>query len=771
MQLFEVPLFNSIIHDISGRKIPDSMFQDGWNVSFEDGNTIDRMGLQAFLDTVPDPVKRVYLYQRMFTDEKFLLVFTTKEIFRYDEAAISFKNITRNFNKGTASSTSTTVTISPPTPVDKTYASGGSSSGTTSADRTIVLDTVSDIYPGMHITGTGIPTNTFVERVGNSDDLSIIISNYPSEAISGTLTFTWHFNPAWDGVYYQVAFSDDSDAPDIDDETLTWYDVAVDTTTTLVGTGLPTISDKGYILKMRYSGDEDDMWHIATPYSAYLDDNYLLATNGIDVVQEWTGEDSFIDFAEYKNICEQIGYWGTIGNGQILCIAPYDTGTGSYNVNAIEVSDPVPSTVDASVGTVAAVTQWDYGVYYALYNETSGIVGCQPLGDSTFVIYKKNSISTLSENPNYSVTDPFLLREGVKRNLGVPNIDVVSVFESYHLFFSGENFYVFDGINESVIGEGNISYILKNMNKNYLVRSFAVKIPEKNLYLLFLPFGSSELCNVIVVLNYKDKSWTFWSFLDSNGDEIDFTSSGKYLRQFLPTWGSFLYTPVVTSVSTDATLTCTSGYDFSGVEAGMHVTGTGIPDDTTVSSVTDTTHLELSAAATATGTISDLKIGYYPSELPEYRWMDLKAAENFTRIVLGTNEGNVFEISQDYYKDDDVDIISELTTKDFELNKGLTFLFMEAIVRIGLRETSDGYLTGEVFQVRASVDYGRSWSRWQNLALDPLTEDEGLFMEKKAAFHMRGKAVRLQFRFNDPFILESVYIKWNPMGQSFKYNR
>ena len=769
MQITEIPLFNSIIHDVSGRKIPENMLQDGWNVLFDNNDMIDRYGIHEFLDNVPDPVKRIYLFQRMFSDYKYLLIFTTREIYFYNESALRMENLTRNFNKGTVSSTSTVVTLTPPTAATATYTSGGSSSGTDSTDRTIVISELTGIYEGMHVTGTGIATNTFVERVGNSSDSSIIISNYPTGTISGTLTFTWHFNPAWTGVYYQIAFSSDASAPDING-TLTWYDVTVTDTTTLAGTGLPVVSGKGYVLKMRYSGDEDNMWHIATPYSAYYDDNYLLATNGIDNVQMWTGEDYFYDYPEYKNLCTQLGYWGTIGNGQILCMSPYDTGTGSYNNNAIEVSDPIPSTVDVSVGTVAAVTQWDHGVYYALYDDMSGIVGAYPLADNNFVIYKKNSISLMIENPNYSITDPFLVREGAKRNLGAPCIDVVATFESFHLFFSGDNLYVFDGINETAVGDGNINYILKNINKKFRHRSFSVVLREQNLYLLFMPYGLSKNCNICVVFNYKDKQWSFWRFRDDEGSYIEFTSCGQYVRQFLPTWGSFLYTPTVTTANGDATISCTVG-TTDGMEAGMHVTGTNIPDGATVLSITDTTHFELSDNATGTGTTSDLKVGWYPSELPAYRWMDLKEAENFTRVALGTLDGEVYELASEYYKDNTQDIISEIVTKDFELNKGLTFLFSEVTVRIGLRETSDGYLTGEVFQVRASMDYGRSWSGWVDLALDPLTEVEGEFMEKKAYFHMRGKALRLELRFTDPFVYEAMFVKWNPMGTSFKYNR
>ncbi len=44
--------------------------------------------------------------------------------------------------------------------------------------------------------------------------------------------------------------------------------------------------------------------------------------------------------------------------------------------------------------------------------------------------------------------------------------------------------------------------------------------------------------------------------------------------------------------------------DTTGLKAGSSVTGTGIPDDTRIASITDATHIELSAAATATDTVA-----------------------------------------------------------------------------------------------------------------------------------------------------------------------
>jgi hypothetical protein len=56
--------------------------------------------------------------------------------------------------------------------------------------------------------------------------------------------------------------------------------------------------------------------------------------------------------------------------------------------------------------------------------------------------------------------------------------------------------------------------------------------------------------------------------------------------------------PLSTTANTDATITVSS---TTNLRAGMSVTGTGIPTCATIATITDTTHFELSAAATATG--------------------------------------------------------------------------------------------------------------------------------------------------------------------------
>jgi len=783
MQIQEIPLFNSIIHDVSGRKIDDNYLSEGLNVLFEDGYIKDRYGLSEFLASVPDPIKRINLFKRMFSDSVYIVVFTTKDIYYYDTSSVSFKYITRRFNNVTASSVSG-VTV---TPTFTTFGGGTATGSGTAGTKIITLTTYpTGLSVGMAVSGANVPNDTFIDRIETKSGASKIYINNTivTGIVSATLTFSWKLRSTeWNRTNtYKIGFG--STDPNLVASNM-WFNVAsvngltTQTITLVAGqTGVP--ASGVFCLRLCYSGDEDNMWQVACPYSAYHDENIMLATNGIDDVQEWSPTSTVtgycIDYPEYTNICKAIGYWGTIGNGHIIASSPYDTTTGYYNINAIEISDPIPST---EKGALESYTPWS-GAYSALYDETSGIVGVLPLGDTSLVIYKPESISMAIENPNYTTEEPFIIKENVKRSLGVPCIDVVSSFESYHLFFSGDNIYAFDGINENALGDGNVKYILSNINKNYQNRSFCLTIKEKNLYILFIPTKQMEVNGVIkpasenpdlaIVFDYVDKSYSFWRFKDDSGNFISFTSQGLFINQFAPIWGSFLFGGAGTR--TNGSEVITGMTSTTGIVAGMHVTGTGIPAGRTIATVDSGTQVTLNSGTSVTAsTVADLKIGWYPSELPSYRWADLKVLDNFTRIALGSADGYVYEISEIYHQDNTYPIESNVTTKDYELNKGLTFLFSELIVRIALRETSLGFLTGEQMYVRASMDYGRSWSSWVTLALDPATDPENYFMEKKAAFHIRGKALRLQFKWFNPFKYESCFVKWNPTGKEFKYNR
>jgi hypothetical protein len=672
MQTIEIPLFKSIVKDVSARKIPEDILQDGMNIFFEDGYVKDRYGTYPVLDHFTDPVKRIGFFRKMFSDIGILIVCTTKDILFLNEKNGRFEYITRKYSTGTVASSGETVTL----------------------------------------TGS-----------------------------------TWDNVQWFETDLYQISF--DNVDPNL---CTTWHTVAsIGTATKLTLKTAPAadVTDSVYCLRLCYSGDEDDSWSLVYPYDETIDEAVMLATNSKDYVQKWTGEGFCDNLPDYTNFCKHLGYWGSGAGDHIIASGVYDTGTSSWNKNALEVWD------------AGKITYLD-GAVYALYDSISEIVGVLPLSSNDLVIYKNNSISRAYVNFSGNPANPFNIQEGVKRNLGVPCIDVVAVLESFHIFFSGTNIHMFDGLNDKVIGDGNSNYILRNINKNYRHRSFCLLIQEKNLYLLFVPFGDSENPNVCVVFNYKEMTFSYWSFKDSNGNELQLTSKGFYKKSYTPTWASFNDYQTGTTTSGSPTI---ASIVTTGARVGYGVSGTGIPVGAKILSFTSNS-ITLDVNATASGT-NTLRIGPYAADI-DLRWQDLKSVDNYQRFALGTADGHVYELSDEFYKDDEVDIESTMVTKDFELNKGLTFLFNEVTVRAGIRDVGEWF--DSPIMVRASMNYGRSWSPWKELLLEA-AENPQDFKEKKGYFHMKGKALRLEFKMTSPTNFESVFIKFNVGGQSFKYNR
>lgn len=674
METIEIPVFNNIVKDVSPRKIPETTLQDGMNILFEDGYIKDRYGTYSLDFEFRDPIKRIGLYRRMFTDNAYMIVCTTKDIYAYDETNGSFKLITRNYNTGTASSAGDAVTI------------------------------------------TG-----------------------------GTLD-----NVEWSKVdLYEISFDSN-----VIDQCVTWHVVNSITSASALTlkTALGTdVTDSPYCLRLCYDGDEDDAWSLVYPYDEDIDENVMLATNGKDFVQRWAGTGQCENLSTYVNFCKHLGYWGSTTGDHVIASGLFDTGTGSWNKNALEVWD------------AGKLTMLD-GATYALYDNISEIVGVLPLGADMLIIYKPNSISIGSLTYAGDPANPIRIQENHKRNLGVPCIEVVAVLESFHIFFNGRNIYMFDGIQERMVGDGNASYIMRNITKNFVHRSFCILIQEKNLYLLFVPWGEEENPNLCIVFNYKDNTFSYWSFKDDDGEELHMTSKGLFKKNYMPTWGSFI--SYQTGDTTSGNAVITNVPDTSFCKIGYGVTGPGI--DLVSKIITfNSNSITLDKPATATATGVDIKIGPYAKDIG-LRWQDLKAIENFQRFAIGTFEGKMYELSDEFYRDNDVPIESTFKTKDMELNKGLTFFFHEVTIRAGLRDV-DEWIDSPIF-VRASMNYGRSWSGWKELLLES-AETPQEFKEKKGYFHMKGKALTLEFKMDNPTNFESVYIKYNVGGQSFKYNR
>jgi hypothetical protein len=155
-------------------------------------------------------------------------------------------------------------------------------------------------------------------------------------------------------------------------------------------------------------------------------------------------------------------------------------------------------------------------------------------------------------------------------------------------------------------------------------------------------------------------------------------------------------------------------------------------------------------------------LGYQADEM-EHRWSDLKASENFTRIVIGDQDGYLYEYHADYYLDVDNPIISTFVTKDYDLNRqGMDFRLLEIILQLQESE----YAPTATIRVRASIDFGRNWTAWNTVPLDGLAT----YMEKKVHYNALGKQVRFEFSFSNPLVLESFRVGFAAQYKSLKFD-
>jgi hypothetical protein len=162
-------------------------------------------------------------------------------------------------------------------------------------------------------------------------------------------------------------------------------------------------------------------------------------------------------------------------------------------------------------------------------------------------------------------------------------------------------------------------------------------------------------------------------------------------------------------------------------------------------------------------TWDDLTTEGWQADEMEHRWSDLKASENFTRIVLGDQYGYLYEYHADYYLDVTNPIVSTFTTKDYDLNRqGMDFRLLELILQLQESE----YAPTATIRVRASIDFGRNWTAWNTVPLDGLAT----YMEKKVHYNALGKQVRFEFYFDNPLVLESFRVGFAAQYKSLKFD-
>jgi len=326
---------------------------------------------------------------------------------------------------------------------------------------------------------------------------------------------TWQI--AWNQQYiYKISFDSS-----VQEECTQWYTVAsINSATQLTITeDITKVSASKYTLRLCYAGDSDYVWHACYPYADSSNDKIMLVTNGIDRVQQFSGDGYFKDFDNYTNHAKFMCFFGSVGYEHVIFADIYDSG--------IEFGQTI-EWLDAG-----GALNFNGG-YAELLDSNSSIVGLLPLG-TRLLVYKTDSISICDINPQGGNDDPFFISQNVVE-VGTPSIRSVCNVGNFHIFFTGNDVRVFDGHTDRIVSEGNSQFIVSVLNREYQHRAFASIIPEQALYCLFIPTGSSEHCNMCIVLNYLAGSWAYWKFKDKDGEIFTPICKGKYKRTYAPRW-------------------------------------------------------------------------------------------------------------------------------------------------------------------------------------------------------------------------------------------
>ena len=686
MKQYFVPVLSGLNTDIPARRLPDQRLSDASNVMFKDALVLKRWGFNAMsTSALEGAVMRIALYETAISNSKILVVFTEEEAYKYNNEIGQFEIITPCYIKGTAS-----------------CAAGTTVTGSTTYWRT----------------------------------------DWPSDYSN-----------------LQIGFGD-TDPNNI----TTWYDISEITNETsleLTGNG-PTAGAGSYCMKFSFSGDEDDFFSVAFPYDEKKEDKVVVACNGIEAIitYDGSGTSNFLGYqeADYHTTGNTIvvGDTGGLfegmpvtgvgqsidGDAVILSIDSSTTvtlttdGSSAGGVNDVLVDYPVwfgerrPAKYlgyFGSVGYEHLLSAWiadstnepqrievgaagkypekflndvtgDYGTYYLLYDSNEGIVGMHAL-QNRIIIYKEQSITEMWAVPGGLNSDPYNFNQDKIRNVGPLSGETVVNYGRFHIFMGWDNFYLFDGINATPIGDEVIKTIIDYINETYANRAFAMPIREEKLYVVFIPTGDAELPSECYAYNYIDKTWTKWEFTDGSGDQIYFTAWGRYRKAYSPTWDEML---------ADAT------------------------------------------------TYADA----------DMRWVDLIIYENIDRYLLGDSNGNIYEFAPEFDDDNGYGFVSSFTTKDFDMgNPKYTIKVVEAI--LGMRQIydEDGNADSSSVRIRASVDFGNSWSEWQTVVTTGIDE----YIEGIANFYVRGKQVRFEIDNNvstppDYFEFENLNIGYNDSG-------
>lgn len=358
----------------------------------------------------------------------------------------------------------------------------------------------------------------------NGSTLVYITPTYVTGTAAASGTAVTGTGTNWDptvkaGDFIAFGANDEND-PDAD-----WFEIDTvtnDTSITLTETA-GTVADGPYTIRRTFTGDEADIWSSVVFLGIGAEDDYWIATNGVDDIVSWNGTD---DFAELQE---------GLGITKVKCLAIYSNMViyggfeegGESKPNSIINSD-AGSPFDISSGL---------SEQFKIHANPDGIHCMYPLGDN-LVIYSPRTI-VLAQ----FVGDPliFVFRTA-SQGTGPLSSRAVADYGDRHEFLGFDIQYRFDGVALSETGYNVFREVIRRNDP--LRRHFALAhFDEENGDLIWLIAQTSDAGagddtaspEEAYVQHYLEDTPENRDFACSRR-ELPFISSGYYFRQAGLTW-------------------------------------------------------------------------------------------------------------------------------------------------------------------------------------------------------------------------------------------
>jgi hypothetical protein len=581
-------------------------------------------------------------------------------------------------------------------------------------------------------------------------------------AVTGSSTY-WRTD--WPDDYSNLQIGFGSTDPN---SITTWYSVAsISSETALtLGENGPAVTGSDYCMKFSFSGDEDDFFSVAFPYDAKAGsgegDKIAAACNGVESIITYDGSGT-------ANI---LGYQEANYNATNNTLTVDDTG-------GLFIGMPVKG-VGASIDGNAVILTIDSGTQVTLTTDGSSAGGVNDtIADYPVWFGERRPAKYLGYFG--SVGYEHFLSAWISDTTNEPQRIEVGAAGKYPEQFLNDvtgdygTFYLLYDSNEEIVGMHSLQNRIIIYKEQTITEMWAVPSgTNADPY----NFVQDKIRNIgplsgETVVNYGRfhifMGWdNFYLFDGINakpiGDEViqtivDDINETYAKRAFaMPLREEKLYVVFIPTGESELPNVCYAyNYVTNAWTKWEFTDGSGNPIYFTAWGRYRKSYSPTWDELYADGTV------YNDADM---RWVDLIIYENIDRYLLGDSNGNVYEFAPEFDDDNGYGFVSSFTTKDFDMgNPKYTIKVLEAI--LGMRQQYDdsGTAISSSVRIRASVDFGNTWSEYQTVVINGIDE----YIEGIANFYVRGKQVRFEIDNNvssppDAFELENLNIGYNDSG-------